>query len=64
MLGYAQALPAAAQCLFLRLHLRRGPWFRLAGLAYSEVADAGAAAEALARAGLARLLERAGAAGA
>jgi hypothetical protein len=59
-----QALPVAAQCLFLRLHPRRGPWFRLGALAYSEVPDAAAAARALADAGLAALLERAGPAGA
>ena len=54
----------AAQCLFLRLHPRRGPWFRLGGHAYSEVPEPAAAARALADAGLAALLERAGPAGA
>lgn len=57
-------LDPPAQCLFLRLHPRRGPWFRLGGLAYAEVADACAAAQALANAGLAGLLEHAGVAGA
>ncbi|KAK9819580.1 hypothetical protein WJX81_006116 [Elliptochloris bilobata] len=57
-----RVLPAATQCLFLRLHPRRGPWFRLGSLAYSEVGDAAEAARALADAKLARLLERAGAA--
>lgn len=61
---YQQALDPPAQCLFLRLHPRRGPWFRLGSLAYAEVADAAAAAQALANAGLAGLLERAGAASA
>ena len=39
-LGTRQVLDPPAQCLFLRLHPRRGPWFRLGGLAYAEVADA------------------------
>ena len=36
-----------AQMLLLRLFLRKGPWFRLNSLAYSELGDAALAAETL-----------------
>jgi hypothetical protein len=49
----AQALTAPAQTLFLRLHQRRGPWFRAATLTYAEVPDVAVAVDALAAAGLA-----------
>eukprot|EP00887_Chlorella_sp_A99_P003277 scaffold9.g3277.t1 len=48
------ALPPPAQCLFLRLLQRKGPWFRLDTLSYSEVPDVAAAAAQLEAAGLAR----------
>ncbi len=35
-----QGLPHPAQCLFLRLYQRRGPWFREATLEYPEVGPA------------------------
>lgn len=35
-----QALPEQAQCLFLRLYQRRGPWFRQRALEYPEVGKA------------------------
>ncbi|KAL6769540.1 hypothetical protein ACKKBG_A31395 [Auxenochlorella protothecoides x Auxenochlorella symbiontica] len=47
------ALTAAAAALFLRLFLRKGPWFRLQRLAYPEVPDAAAAVGELCAAGLA-----------
>ncbi len=53
-MGRLLSLSPPAQCLFLRLLLRRGPWFTQSGLSYSEVADVGAAAEELLGAGMAR----------
>ena len=48
-----QALPNEAQCLFLRLFLRKGPWFRLDTLSYSELTDVTASAQQLCEAGMA-----------
>ncbi len=48
-----QALADEAQCLFLRLFLRKGPWFRLNMLAYSELTDIPMSAEQLCQAGMA-----------
>ena len=48
-----QALADEAQCLFLRLFLRKGPWFRLGTLSYSELTDTAMAAEQLCQAGMA-----------
>lgn len=48
-----QALPDEAQCLFLRLFLRKGPWFRLNTLAYSELTDIPTSAHQLCHAGMA-----------
>lgn len=42
-----QILPQPAQCLFLRLYQRRGPWFRQNALEYPEVGDAAPAVEQL-----------------
>lgn len=53
-MGLLLSLSPHAQCLFLRLLLRRGPWFAQAGLAYPEVGDVGAAVEELLGAGMAR----------
>ena len=49
-----QALPAPAQCLFLRLFQRRRHWFRISTLAYTEVPDTSEAVAALTAAGFAR----------
>ena len=49
-----QALPAPAQCLFLRLFQRRRHWFRISTLAYTEVPDTSEAVAALTTAGFAR----------
>ncbi|KXZ52525.1 hypothetical protein GPECTOR_9g569 [Gonium pectorale] len=46
-------LPPGPACLFLRLALRKGPWFALAAIAYTECGDAAEAAEVLLAAGLA-----------
>ncbi|KAG2484067.1 hypothetical protein HYH03_017087 [Edaphochlamys debaryana] len=46
-------LPPPAQCLFLRLLLRRGPWFQIASLSYTECGNTGEAVRQLVRAGLA-----------
>ena len=48
-----QALTDEAQCLFLRLFLRKGPWFRLNTLAYSELTDIPMSAQQLCQAGVA-----------
>ena len=48
-----QALTDEAQCLFLRLFLRKGPWFRLNTLAYSELTDIPLSAQQLCQAGMA-----------
>lgn len=48
-------LPATAQRLYVRLLMRRGPWFRIDRLAYSEVGPIAPAALALCLAGLAEL---------
>jgi len=48
-----QALTDEAQCLFLRLFLRKGPWFRLNTLAYSELTDIPMSAQQLCQAGMA-----------
>ena len=48
-----QALTDEAQCLFLRLFLRKGPWFRLSTLAYSELTDIPTSAQQLCQAGMA-----------
>lgn len=45
--------------LFLRLFLRVGPWFKVAGLAYSECPDVPAAVRQIEAAGLAVTLENA-----
>ena len=49
-----QALPAPAQCLFLRLFQRRRHWFRISTLQYTEVPDTSEAVAALTAAGFAR----------
>ena len=49
-----QALPAPAQCLFLRLFQRRRHWFRISTLAYTEVPDTSEAVAALTAGGFAR----------
>lgn len=46
-----QALPPAAQGLYLRLVLRRGPWFSLQALQYPELPDPLPAAQELITAG-------------
>lgn len=51
-----QALTDEAQCLFLRLFLRKGPWFRLNTLAYSQLTDTPVSAEQLCQAGMATSL--------
>jgi len=48
-----QALTDEAQCLFLRLFLRKGPWFRLSTLAYSELTDIPMSAQQLCQADMA-----------
>ncbi|EFJ44381.1 hypothetical protein VOLCADRAFT_95362 [Volvox carteri f. nagariensis] len=53
LLDRLQGLPPPAQCLFLRLLLRRGPWFTLRGITYLECGDVAVAAEALVAAELA-----------
>lgn len=50
----AQALPAPAQCLFLRLFQRRRHWFRISTLQYTEVPDTSEAVAALIAADFAR----------
>lgn len=45
-----QGLADEAQCLFLRLFLRKGPWFRLDTLSYSELTHIPTAASQLCRA--------------
>ncbi|MVW80580.1 VRR-NUC domain-containing protein [Bordetella sp. 02P26C-1] len=40
-------LPHSAQALFVRMAMRRGPWFRASRLVYEEIPDILAAAEAL-----------------
>ena len=52
----SQALTDEAQCLFLRLFLRKGPWFRLDNLSYSELTDIPAAAHQLCQAKFAAAL--------
>ena len=47
-----RALPEPAQCLYLRLTSRVGPWFRSRRLNYAEIGDAGPVLEQLAGAGL------------
>jgi hypothetical protein len=47
-----QALPPAAQGLYLRLVLRRGPWFALQALQYPELPDPLPAAQELIMAGV------------
>lgn len=42
-----QELSDEAQCLFLRLFLRKGPWFRLNTLSYSELTEPVTAAQEL-----------------
>src|SRR5690606_4378658 len=44
-------LPQAAQALFVRMAMRRGPWFRASRLVYEEIPDVPAAAGALAERG-------------
>lgn len=48
-----QGLGDEAQCLFLRLFLRKGPWFRLDTLSYSELTHIPSAASQLCRASFA-----------
>jgi len=50
-----RALPFAAQCLYVRLVSRVGPWFREARLAYTELGEVGPLLDALVEAGLAQL---------
>ena len=45
-------LPDSAQCLYVRLISRRGPWFRRSKLAYTEIGDNAGALVDLAAAGL------------
>lgn len=47
------ALPETAQCLYLRLVSRVGPWFRASRLRYDEIGDPAPALDALLAAGLA-----------
>lgn len=47
-----QGLPRSAQCLFLRLYQRRGPWFREDTLEYPEVGPPAPAIHQLQAAGL------------
>jgi hypothetical protein len=47
-----RGLPDPAQCLYVRLVSRIGPWFRRSKLAYTEIGDNAAALEDLAAAGL------------
>lgn len=51
-----QALADEAQCLFLRLFLRKGPWFRSNTLSYSELTDIPRSAQQLCQAGMATSL--------
>ena len=51
VIGVLQVLPQPAQCLFLRLYQRRGPWFRQHALEYPEVGDAAPAVEQLSASG-------------
>jgi hypothetical protein len=51
-----KALPRPAQLLYVRLYLRRGPWFLVQDLAYSEIDDLPGAARCLAARGFAALL--------
>ena len=51
-----QALDDETQCLFLRLFLRKGPWFRLDTLSYSELTNTTASAQELCQAELATAL--------
>lgn len=46
-----QELPPPAQCLFLRLYQRRGPWFRQAAFEYPEVGEAAPAVQQLSDSG-------------
>lgn len=55
------SLDVQAQALLLRLRFRKGPWFRVAALAYADVDDVDAAISALKAAGLLRCLELSGA---
>ncbi|MCC5885552.1 MAG: VRR-NUC domain-containing protein [Gammaproteobacteria bacterium] len=50
-----RALPRPARRLYVRLLMRRGPWFRLDRLTYQEVESTGTAVLALCLSGLARL---------
>lgn len=52
-----KALPVPAQCLFVRLFQRQGPWFRLGALCYPDVPSVRDAAAALAAASVAALVE-------
>ncbi|GAX84968.1 hypothetical protein CEUSTIGMA_g12389.t1 [Chlamydomonas eustigma] len=47
MLKKYEDLPAAAQCLLLRLFLRKGPWFSVQDLQYDECPDIPSAVSAL-----------------
>ena len=47
-----RALPEPAQCLYLRLNSRVGPWFRSRRLHYAEIGDPGPVLETLADSGL------------
>lgn len=51
-------LPFAAQCLYVRLVSRVGPWFRVDKLAYPEIGDLTAAMDALLVAGMASVPEQ------
>ena len=51
-IGAFRALPEPAQCLYLRLTSRVGPWFRSRRLGYAEIGDTGPVLEQLSDAGL------------
>lgn len=53
LLARWRALPFAAQCLYVRLLSRTGPWFRQSALAYPELGPTGPALTALLAAGMA-----------
>ncbi|CAD7696975.1 unnamed protein product [Ostreobium quekettii] len=47
-----------SQCLFLRLFLRKGPWFRVNSLRYAEVSDMAACIQELAQQDLVTLVDK------
>src|SRR5690606_23109462 len=46
-LAHFERLPPLSQALFVRMAMRRGPWFRASRLLYEEIPDLPAAAEPL-----------------